>query len=171
MNDNTIGPDGLRDDERRACGCRDLGCARFHLGTHVFRARLIESRAETEAEKRAHAETRAQRDAARNEIGAAWAGRDNAAELERDACVRQVRAEDERDKAQGWMHRLADRLDEVLSATRWDNHDNWCPAATDAFLPYRQSKPPECNCVIRDGWRDVEGARASLAARSTKKDG
>jgi hypothetical protein len=146
-------------------GKRDMALRALHAEAAI-RTALDEDTVRTWAKRMGWLAPDETIDGLRNEIEAAWAGRDKAAELERDACVRQVKAQAERDEAALWVRRLADRLDEVLSATRWDNHDNWCLAATDAFLPYKQNNdtPPECNCVIRDGWRDVEGARTLLAA-------
>jgi hypothetical protein len=63
MTTTTTGPDGLRDDEREP-HAENIEVGIVATGDTVdlvrrLRARLIESRAETEAEKRAHAETRA----------------------------------------------------------------------------------------------------------------
>ena len=70
-----------------------------------------------------------------------------------------------RERWRDWVETLTDKLDEALASLRWDIHDNWCPAATDAFLPYKKNPetPPVCNCWVSDSWAKVEGARAALS--------
>jgi hypothetical protein len=93
------------------------------------------------------------------------------AEDERDEWkARAERAEADADGWRDWVETLTDKLDEALAGLRWDNHDNWCPRAMDAFLPYKKNPkaPPACSCWVSDSWAKVEGARAAL---SQEKEG
>jgi hypothetical protein len=116
MSDTTIGPDGLRDDER---SWREFAMADDIEEIEILTDRLIESRAETEAEKRAHAETRATLDKWRTaNLSDYYAdGHYEQACDERDTWkARAEKAEAERDDLAQAAAELAEKVERLLAS-------------------------------------------------------
>jgi hypothetical protein len=157
----TIGPDGLRDDERAKpwdpsiaaphCVCAD--CTVITL-----RARLIESRAETEAEKRAHAETRAERGRLRLDLDAYRTAREAFGKTVQGG----ARAHDaaaalmvERDRLRAALDGLVDSAHSLVAACE---KDGLCPVCGANAMIENCAE----SCCVTPVWKRANAARALL---------